>query len=70
MIILGGGMVKHHIANANLMVSRDGVCVLPSRGWHSGLSCRQACVLGLCHVLGRQLWTRQAKIPALLELMF
>lgn len=23
MIILGGGVVKHHIANANLMVSRD-----------------------------------------------
>ena len=32
-------MVKHHIANANLMVSRDGVCVVPSRG---GLPCRQA----------------------------
>lgn len=28
----------------------------------AGSPCSHACVLGLCHVLGRQLWTRQARI--------
>lgn len=32
MIILGGGMVKHHASNANLMVSRDAGCAAPSEG--------------------------------------
>lgn len=45
-------MVKHHIANANLMVSRDADCVAPSGGWYTCLLCRQVCVLGPCHVLG------------------
>ncbi|XP_064335954.1 deoxyhypusine synthase isoform X2 [Camelus dromedarius] len=40
MIILGGGMVKHHIANANLMVSRDRTKLsLGARsGWTHSLS--------------------------------
>ena len=35
MIILGGGLVKHHIANANLMVRGWGVAV-GTAGWGAG----------------------------------
>nr|KAF6401497.1 hypothetical protein HJG63_009584 [Rousettus aegyptiacus] len=50
MIILGGGVVKHHIANANLMVSGDGA----SSPWCEGgnwACCAEICVLGLWHIL-------------------
>lgn len=71
MIILGGGVVKHHIANANLMVSGDTACAWSPVGAALGPACRRACVLGPCQVsTGRQPWTRPARIPALLGLRF
>ncbi|NWS11205.1 DHYS synthase, partial [Pachyramphus minor] len=44
MIILGGGLVKHHIANANLMVRGLGV----SQGWGGGTGTPQDSQLSPC----------------------
>lgn len=62
MIILGGGVIKHHIANANLMVSGDEHLV-PSVGWHVGLPCKGVCVLGLGPMLSTAMDRQDPCLP-------